>query len=203
MSIKKISFGLPKNLEDKSYAYLIGVFLVLAAVLYLVFVPSIRKFGKISQQIRDKKSELSRVQQPSGEYRVLDKETKEMRSRKDLLVGKLLWESDISRFLSELTKLTSNSEVEFINIKPESALPAPEKDKEKFAKYRIVQIPISVRIKGSYEGLVNFLKKVEEGAKFIKIEYLNIESDSSSIYKHNINIRFSIIAKEEKTEEKA
>lgn len=202
MSIKNNFAGLTKNIKEKSFLSLVSAFLALIVALYLIFLPAVKQFGKLSQQIRGKKADLSRVQQPSGEYRVLNKETKEMRDKKDLLAAKLFWEKDISRFLNELTRLTSNSEVEFINIKPEASLPVPEKDKELFTKYHFARVPISVKIRGTYDGLLNFLKKVEESDKFIKIEYLNIESGVASLYKHNIDIRFSIVTKEEGAGEK-
>ena len=114
-------------------------------------------------------------------------------------------EKDISKFLSELTHLASDLPMEFVSWRPEavvSVLTTAEDKKDKKDKkvldYSIMQAPISVVLRADYNSLVNFLKRIEEADRFIKIDTFIIEPDQRNIYKHNIKMKLGIFIKEER-----
>ncbi|MFH0857923.1 MAG: type 4a pilus biogenesis protein PilO [Candidatus Omnitrophota bacterium] len=171
--------------------------LILFLLLYLVFFPAVRQFHSLSREIKNRTIDLTRVKSPVQEYQVLEAEASNMGKQIDGLKNKLFWEKDISKFLNEITHLASSG-IELISFKPESSLPALGKEESAFGdKYKFSQTPISVTLKSGYGDLVEFLKKIEEAEKFIKIEALTIENDPDNIYQHNVNIKFSIFTKEE------
>lgn len=175
-------------------------FFVLFIVLYFIFLPALKGAYALSQQIKEKKVNLSDVQTSTGEYSLLEDRVKKTKEELEVLKNRIFWEKDIGRFLNVISQLASGLQIEFISLKPEkpesSSWPA-EKDKKGSLGYSLTQVPITILIRGSYSNLVKFLKRIDKYDKFINIYGLNIASDPHNIYRHNIKIGLSIFNKEE------
>lgn len=174
--------------------------LVFFAVVYFFLLPAIRQNKILLQQIKDKKFDLKGAQAPINEYVLL----KEDISKKNLLLAevkkRLFWEKDISRFLNELTHLASDLQIEFVSLKPEVVLAeetgAESAKKEGKGLKKPDSVPITVVLKSSYNDIISFLKRIEAGEKFIRIDSLGIESDPANIHKHLTKMKLSIFIEE-------
>ncbi|MCM8801648.1 MAG: hypothetical protein NC912_06620 [Candidatus Omnitrophica bacterium] len=182
------------------YHYLIS-FLALFVVLYFIFFPGVRQFFSLGGELKEKIQTLNRVRIPKGEYDAFVEKKENVRTELDLIKRRLFWEKDIGKFLNELTQLASILPLEFVSLKPESAVYVVKKeDKKKDKKsalYTILEIPISAVLKGNYDSVLNFLKRIEQSDKFIKVDTFSIESDINNIYRHNVKIRLGIYVKED------
>jgi len=172
-------------------------FLLLGIMFCFIFLPALRQSRLLSKQIKDKRTNLTKMQTLTSEYSRLEAEIKNTREKAQLLKNRLFWEKDISRFLSELTRLASDLQIEFVSLKPESVSSLQQKEKIESQKgYLFAQVPILVVLRSNYGDLVRFLKRIEETDKFIKIESLSIESEQRDIHKHNVKMTLSIFVEE-------
>lgn len=185
-----------QQLKTTGILYLMVSAIVCLVMFYLVFLPAVKKFGELSQQIKEKKTNIANIKAPEDEYKSLVEEFGVTASKAADLRERLFWQKDISKFLDELTRLASGSDIEFVSLTPEANPMIVPQDKESAAKYSFVRVPITVKMRGGYNSLLDFLKKVEEGKKFIKIDYLGITSEGNALYKHNMQIKFSIFTHE-------
>jgi len=175
----------------------ISFFLLLLVVCYFVFLPALRQSRLLSYQIKEKKTNLARLQALTGEYNRLEAEVNKTKDQLQILKNRLLWERDISRLLNELTQLASNLQIEIVSLKPESATLPREKEKKEPGDYLLARVSISVTLKSDYDNAIKFLRRIEEADKFINIDLLSIESGQRDIYKHNVKMKLSIFTEEE------
>lgn len=172
---------------------------VLFLTVYYVFLPAIRSSYALTKQIKEKKVDTTKIQIASDEFEKLAKKINGLRQQSGTLDEKLYWEEDISKFLDKLTQLAADLNIEFVSLKPESVIQPPKskdkKDKKESRENLLAQVPITVSFKASYSNLVEFLKRIEEADKFIKIDTFSIESEQKEIHKHNIKMLLVIYIK--------
>jgi len=162
----------------------------LSAIIYFLLIPALAERNKISQQIKNKRLDLIKVKTPDSEYANLREDLDKRNLERQELKKSLFWERDTGKFLNELTRLAEDLNIEFVYLKPETISVANEQ-KDKKEKI-LVQVPIDVAIKSSYNDTINFLKRIEEGKRFIRIDSLNIESGRGNIYEHTTRMQLSI-----------
>lgn len=190
------------KLDKKQTALIFSLvfFLLLGIVFYFIFFPALRQSRLLSKQIKDKRTNLTKMQTLTSEYSRLEGELSNTGEKIQILKNRLFWERDIGRFLNELTRLASDLEIEFVSLKPESVSSLQQKDKkariESQKGYLFAQVPILVVLRSSYDDIVKFLKRIEETDKFIKIDSLSIESEQRDIYRHNVKMTLSIFVEE-------
>lgn len=170
-------------------------FLILFLAGYFVLLPAIKQHGALAGRIKNKELDLAFVQVSNAQYAALKEDIKDKESQVAQLKKRLFWEKDISKFLNELTRLASDLQIEFVSLKPQAqAAPQDKAPKDKEQKdFLLTKVPIEVTFRSSYNGIISFLKRIEEGEKFIKIDSIAIESQASDIYKHNIRMKLSIL----------
>jgi len=184
---------LPGNIKNLQIFSIIIPALFLFIIVYFLLLPSLKQQNLISQKIENKRADLGKVTTPTNEYIILREDLNKKKSQIKELKNKLFWERDIGKFLNELTRLASDLNIEFISLKPETMSVAQEEIKESGKEeLRLVEIPITVVFKSSYNEIINFLKRVEEGKRFIRIDSLSIESEQNSIYKHTTRMKLDI-----------
>jgi hypothetical protein len=169
--------------------------LILFGVVYFFLIPVVKSNILLKRQIKDKKQELGVVQVPIKEYGSLKEDMNKKNAELSGVKNELFWEKDISKFLNELTRLASDLQIEFISLKPESLTRPqedPEADKKDSQETKFLIIPISVAFKSSYMDTMVFLKRIEAGQRFIRIDSLNIESETGNILKHLTKMQLSI-----------
>jgi|GEM_PF-2550943 len=194
--IKKIVYRNKRTLLIVTVVSFVSAFIAFSFIL----VPAIRQFSLLSMQIKQKKRDMAKVQIPADNYKLSELNDKMEKAKNDLEAARdrLFWEKDISRFLNELTLLAAGLQIEFVSLKPETYIPLKEKVTvaKEAQEYLFTQVPISVILKGSYNDLLQFLKRIEDLNKFIKIDALRIESDRSDISRHNIKMMLSVFSQE-------
>jgi len=165
-------------------------FLILFLITYFILLPAIKEYNALSMRIKNKTVDLAVVESTNAQYAILKEEIKNKELELNQLKERLFWERDISKFLNELTRLASDLQIEFISLKPET----PSSPKDTVSKdFLLMNVPIEVMFRSNYNELISFLKRIEEGEKFIKIDTLSIQSQPNNIYKHNVRMKLSIL----------
>lgn len=189
---------LPDSIKNLPISSIIVSILILSAIVYFLLLPALKQHKLILGRIKNKKADLGRVEVPTDKYAILRENLNNSKSQLAGLERRLFWEQDISKFLNELTRLASDIKIEFISLKPETAKPetasvpkAEAKATEK-KELKLIQVPIAVAFRSNYNDMINFLRRIEEGGRFIKIDSLSIESEPNNIYKHISRMKLSI-----------
>jgi Tfp pilus assembly protein PilO len=182
------------NIKNLHIFSIVIPILVLFTVVYFFLLPAIQKDNLLSAQIRKSKTDLGVAQAPIKEYAALKEDIKKKNSELAEIKQRLFWERDISKFLNELTRLASELQIEFVSLKPETMPPEQEEGRESDKKKpkKLTSVPITVAFKSNYNEIISFLKRIEEGERFIRIDSLSIESEPSNIYKHLTKVKLNI-----------
>ena len=178
--------------QQSILAAVIASLIGLPLLVYFAFLPALRNFQSLSQQVADKKTGVTALKTPREEPEVVEEKVKKLKEQIEALKGEVFWETDISRFLNQITQLASDLKINFVSLKPEAASSSSEKGKELPDDYLLTEVPISLTIKSNYDDLVEFIKRIEQSDKFIAIESLTIDTDRQDIYSHNVRIDLSI-----------
>lgn len=168
----------------------------LVVIVYFVLFPSVRNFQQTAQQIKDKKTGLTALKTPAEEYGSLEEKVKALKDRGEALKNKLVWESDISSFLTRITQLASDLKIDFVSLRPEVKSSPSENLKGLSDDYMLTEVPIVLIIKSNYGDLIKFLERIEQSDKFIGVESLSIDTQPLDIYTHSIRMDLSIFTKE-------
>lgn len=163
------------------------------AMLYFAFFPALKGFQMVSQQIEEKKTGLSTIKTPRVEQGELDGKVSKTKEQLEILKKRIFWESDIGRFLNEITLLAADLKISFVSLKPEAAaVVSAEKDKKSAQDYPLTEAAILIIMRSNYNDLVKFLERIEQNDKFIAVQSLQIETDQQDVYSHTIRMDLSI-----------
>ncbi len=139
--------------------------LVVVSVLYLLAV------GFIGEQIRQTNTQVTETQTKLNETRAtaakkdgLLEDLREVRMKIASFEGMLPTQKEVPRLLNQFQKIAEQSGVKYRSI---TAEPIDEQ-----ALY--VRIPFKVRVEGAYPEVGEFLRSLEFGNRFIKVENIEI-----------------------------
>ncbi|MFH1457854.1 MAG: type 4a pilus biogenesis protein PilO [Candidatus Omnitrophota bacterium] len=170
--------------------------LIFPVVVYFLLLPAFKDNISHRLQIKNRKIDLGVAQAPIKESGVLKEDIKGKKAQLTEMETRLFWKRDISKFLTELTRLAADLEIEFISLKPEPLTVDQESrsldKKEPKELKKMASVPISVAFKSNYNDIINFLKRIEEGERFIRVDSLSIESESGDMRKHVTKMGLSI-----------
>ncbi len=185
------------DIELQKTLFLIVVSLViLLLIIYLAFLPVLKQSLNLTKQIKEKKTDLSKVQISKEGLTRLEEEVTSLNNRIVISNERLFWDKDNSRFLDKLTQLAVDLPIEFVTLKPEAAVVSGKKDAEDANAPQLTRIPFTVTLRANYNNLVEFLERIETSEKYIRINTLSIESNTEDMNKHNFTIELNIFTKE-------
>ncbi|OQX86807.1 MAG: hypothetical protein B6D55_05135 [Candidatus Omnitrophica bacterium 4484_70.2] len=173
--------------------FFIGIFCVFSYFLH----SKIEKIRKIRKEIKKIKKELIGFGNYREKLKSLEDEVSYWKSKVEKEKGYLFWKDDISLFVKEITKIAKILSIEFFSIDSH-----PSKKVATFPTLgiSIEKMPLSISICENFSKLVEFLKRIENFDKFVKIEKMRIESGKEDIYHHQIRLMVSafVLKKEKK-----
>jgi len=153
-------------------AVLVGIILIVV-INNLLFKPIISKrrelrlkYQSLEAELKRKEFELQEAQAKTEAERITSLEKKYRHTQKKLeyLKGRLPKEKQIPALLSQIAS-QAGLEYNLIKMLPE----------ENRLVYK--EIPIQIQVKGRYQDLGEYLKRLEESTRLIKIKSLSIKTD--------------------------
>jgi len=113
-------------------------------------------------------------------------------------------EKDSSKLLSDLDALSQESKLKLIYLEPDSSGSKSSKSSKKsggdLSLLQTVkgttgyELPIEIRVQGSYKNFLVFVKKIEDYQRLINIESIDIEKQENESVKDFIEARIKITA---------
>lgn len=141
------------------------VLLVLVTVVYFLGIGFLRaEVDQIRTQVVAKEKQLSETRQIAAKKDALEEELREVQERIRRFEETLPTEKEVPQLLTQFQQIAELSGVKYQSITAE-----PVDEKEIY-----VRIPFKVRVKGKYPEIGTFLRSLEFGTRFIKVEALDI-----------------------------
>ena len=150
------------------FALLIGPFV------YFSFLPKITKIKALKQEYTAVETRLARAQAKANRLKYYQKKLKEAEMEFKIVMKKLPEKKEIPALLSSVSQSGRDAGLEFLLFQPES-----EQNKEFYA-----EIPVSIKVSGSYHNVALFFDKVARLSRIVNID--EIKMTSTKDYKNLI-----------------
>ncbi|HEX9156645.1 MAG TPA: type 4a pilus biogenesis protein PilO [Syntrophales bacterium] len=155
---------LPTSRKILTLLLLVGV--VVGLYVYLIYLPNL-------DLLKKKKAEMEVLERQVRELRIVaanvkrfQAEAAKLREELQLAIKQLPTSKEIPTLLSNISQLGKDSGLEFILFKP-----TPEIGKEFYA-----EIPVEIRVKGSYSNVATFFDKVGKLPRIVNISDVSMDN---------------------------
>ena len=164
------------KVSDRNKLLGIGSFVVLVIGLFffVLYEPNQEEINRLVQRRSVANSELSKVRKAAQDLPKHKKELEEVRLQFDTTSTLLPKSQEIPNLLRDISDLGRNSGLDFISFTPGQEAP-----KDFYA-----EIPIDIKIRGSYHNLGLFLDKVSKLERIVTVN--NIRTEKVDIDKYEV-----------------
>jgi len=164
------------KVSDRNKLLGIGLFMVLVIGLFffVFYQPNQEEIDSLAQQTSAASEELRKVRKAAQDLPKHKKELEEVRLQFDTTSTLLPKSQEIPNLLRDISDLGRNSGLDFISFTPGQEAP-----KDFYA-----EIPIDIKIRGSYHNLGLFLDKVSKLERIVTVN--NIKTEKVDIDKNEI-----------------
>lgn len=153
--------------------------LIIISLVFLLVVNSIDvQINDVNKQIADAQTKLSETRAIAAKKEGLLKELQEVRLKIASFEGRLPSEKEVPKLLNQFQKIAAQSGVRYRSITAE-----PIDNQELY-----VRIPFKVRVEGAYPEVGEFLRSLEFGNRFIKVEKVEIGPEKDGASRANLRI---------------
>jgi Tfp pilus assembly protein PilO len=132
----------------------------------------------VNIQIAEAQTNLAETRAIAAKREGLLKDLQEVRQRIASFEGRLPTEKEVPKLLNQFQRIAEESGVRYSSI---SAEPIEERD-------LFVRIPFKVKVEGSYPQIGEFLRSLEFGDRFIKVDKIDIGPEENSRNEANFTI---------------
>lgn len=147
--------------------------LVIISIFYVLLVSYMNgQIADVTQKIIEAEAKLEETRAIAARKEILLQELQEVRQRIASFEGRLPTEKEIPKLLNQFQQIAEQSPVKYRSITAE-----PIQEQELF-----IRIPFKVQVDGTYPAIGEFLRSLEFGDRFIKVENVEIgpeEEDGS------------------------
>lgn len=194
-------FGmLSKDEKQKIVGISIAAVIFLFILIWIVTIPSVRRWGELNKQIYEIRQKLKKSES-------LISDAPHMRERLVLMEQKLeeyksvlpLY-SDIPDILQNISIVATDSKVKLLKIQPLRTEKKPaeaakagknipsEKKPDNAGQLLYEEIPIQIEAKGGYHAIGSFINKIEMAKNIMSVADIKIEADANDIFTHNARL---------------
>ncbi len=139
--------------------------LMMVTVVYFLAVSFVKtRVDQLSAEVVAAEKQLSETRQITAKKEGLLKELEEVREKIKHFEETLPTQKEVPQLLTQFQRIA-----ELSGVKYESITAEPVDEKETY-----IRIPFKVRVKGKYPQIGKFLRSLEYGNRFIKVEDLDI-----------------------------
>jgi len=174
--------------ERKKALFILGATAVFTIVYIALGVfPQIKSIVEVSQEIRTVASDMKTT---SSEIKKLDANKnalEEYKAKFDAVKKRLLMqEEEIPHLLETISKMAKESGVKIVGIKP---APAPRAGERRDTKGPIArEVSILITAKCGFHELGEFLSRIENSEKFVKVLDIGVLHNKAAPIKHDVSL---------------
>lgn len=185
-----------KNRQAYFYSELALCFLFTGILFLKAISPGIKNWMALGKDIRHKQTELQFRYKTAEGNQQLKQEMAKIKEVYPDIEGMFFAPDDIPGAVKEIADISRDLQIEFFSLTPQS----PQELKEYVSQvgFSIKKIPISIRIKTGYLKLLDFIKRIEDSKKFIKIDNLSIRKNPSTLQVHDVEMTVYVFSLQQK-----
>ena len=169
--ITNLFFKTVEKIEKLSRLYKIllclGLFLILVGpFVYFSFLPKINKINVLKKEHSTLETRLATAKAKANQLKYYQDKLKEAEMEFKIVTKKLPEKKEIPALLSSISQSGRDAGLEFLLFQPE-----PEQNKDFYA-----EIPVSIKITGSYHNVALFFDKVARLSRIVNIDDIKMTS---------------------------
>lgn len=174
---------------EKRHLIISVIILILTVLIVMLVVRNIRSLYTLHQKLQQRDRAISELKNLVKSEMDIKRQIGELRELIGYYEQKLPKEKEVSQLFHELDNIASGSKIKFSLITPDSS----EEGKHYMRYYRTIEL------KSGYHQLGNFINKLENLGRFIKVDKIAITPDPADPFKHNVELVVStFVSLEEK-----
>ena len=157
---------------SKLYRILIflGIFAVLIGpFIWFIYLPKVKKIEDLKKEQQTLDSRLLRAKAKVRQLKHLENEMQKAQAEFKMVKKKLPEQKEIPSLLANISRSGHESGLEFLLFQP-----GPEIRKDFYA-----EIPVSIRVSGSYHEVALFFDKVSRLSRIVNIDNINMTSNKT------------------------
>ena len=173
--ITNLFFKIVDKIEKLSRLYKIllclGLLLILVGpFVYFSFLPKINKISVLEKEHSTLETRLATAKAKANQLKYYQEKLKEAEMEFKIVTKKLPEKKEIPALLSSISQSGRDAGLEFLLFQP-----GPEQNKDFYA-----EIPVSIRITGSYHNVALFFDKVARLSRIVNIDDIKMTSTKGS-----------------------
>jgi len=180
-----------KYQKDKIYFYgCLGLCIFVTGIFFFRgILPGTKAWVSLKKELSLKEMELKRRYDTARENEKLMEEIEKIEKNYTDLSKMLFSLKDISGAVKEIASVSQDLQIEFISLTP---LPAKITRSSPEIAFSLWEASIAIRIKTSYAKLIDFMKRIENSAKFMRIEDFQIKKNPSNLLIHDAQMTLCV-----------
>ena len=196
-----------KSKIKEEYIYGAIILIVAASVFPFFFkrlLPNLKLYAAVVGEVRDKKKQLQIRKETISQITKLKQEITEIDEEYKNFTQKIILQPGTFEAVKVITDIAKGIKIEFLSLKPLplERLELASREDEGFSlffqkegkDFFLWEIPIAIKIKSSYINFLDFIKKIEDDQRFLKIKNIQLKKDPSTALAHNIEVTISMFS---------
>lgn len=191
---------LSKDEKQKVIGISIAAVIFLFVVLWVVTIPSVRRWGELNRQISEIRQKLKKSESLIANAPQLQNRLVSMKQKLEEYKSVLPLYSDMPDILQNISLIATASKVKLLKIQPLRAEKLPsgsakggknipsEEQTDDTRQLLYEEIPIQIEAKGGYHEIGSFINKVEIAKNVMSVADIEIEADTNDIFTHNARL---------------
>jgi len=163
----------------------VGIIILIAApFVYFAYLPKFDTIKKLNGELKEAKDTLAKVTKKANKLSSVKKELEEVKAEFNVVKKALPESEEIPDLLTAISRAGRDAGLEFLLFEPEKKKKKKKKrkgEKEEVSYYE--DIPISIKVLGTYHNAVFFFDKVAKLHRIVNIKDINIASGGKGMKK--------------------
>ena len=176
--ISKITEPLFKAMDkigklSKLYRFLVslGIIVLFAGpIVYFSYLPAMEKIDKLTEEYEGLEQKLTSLKVKARKLRAVRKQFKDAENEFKIVMKALPEKKEIPNLLASISSSGQESGLEFALFEPK-----PENNKDFYA-----EIPVAVKVSGSYHNVASFFDKVSRLPRIVNIDNISITAQKQT-----------------------
>jgi len=183
-----------KNIGIFFYVALAVCLAVTAAFLTRGVAPQIMTWNRLQNELRRRDTELKQRYNIARERDELNREISAIEQKYGNMNEMFFSLDNISGAIKEIARISEALGIEFVSLVPSAT--AKLETSSSATGFSFYQTPIAIRMKTGYAKLIDFIRRIENSGKLIKIDRFQVKKNPSDLLIHEVDMTLSIYSLE-------
>lgn len=167
----------------------LAIFILAVGFYYLSFKNNLKALRILRPQIQRLKLDARSIRKDLSTIEILRKQIRDTKDRSRFAEGNFVHSEETTPILEKLSAIANESRVKIVQMRPLKSVTGP-----RYGRFTVIDMPVSIRFKGTYHNIGRFINGVENSVLFMKLTDIAIESDYNDVRNHDAEFIVSAYA---------